>query len=224
MGLNNGLKCNKNCLKNKYGFCKLKQLENLDIRPNFKIKDNVRYHLDKSIDAYILWEDYKAKFNRKRTTKDTEKFINTLKSLDLFQPKNMGPIGSYDIDNIIKIYPTFRTQDSSNWVGARGAFEQSLVDNNINWFTYIKFYINTENNIIRPLVVGKSGSLNVNSYGSDISFSEAINDGPARRYLLESNGKLIWDKTQILIIKAKSEKQALFYENRIVDVFDLFES
>ena len=64
----------------------------------------------------------------------------------------------------------------------------------------------------------------MNSSGSDISFSEAINDGPTRRYLLESNGKLIWDKTQILIIKAKSEKQALFYENRIVDVFDLFES
>lgn len=60
-----------------------------------------------------------------------------------------------------QIIQTFRSQDSQDWTGARQAFEQNLIDLNIEWFTYIKFYID-ENNKIRPLVAGKSGSLNVN--------------------------------------------------------------
>lgn len=53
--------------------------------------------------------------------------------------------------------------------------------------------------------------MNVNTFGSDVGFSESKSHGPARQFLQESEG-CSWDKTQILIIKAKSEKQALFFE------------
>lgn len=188
---------------------------------NFEEKDDVLYFYNRTNQDYVSWEEYKLKFSRMRTTSEINHFIKKLKSLEIFQPKSMGPVDSYDLDDTIKLYPTFRSQKSNDWTGAKGAFEQSLVDNNVNWFCYIKFYIDRNDNI-RPLVVGKSGSLNVNNNGSDVSFSTDINDGPARKFLNDEN--LQWDKTQILIIKAKSERQALFYEWKIADVYELFES
>ena len=200
-----------------------KLLNNGFSRPNsFKTENNILYYYDKLSRQYVPWEDYKTKFNRKRLTKDIESFINSLKSLDIFQPKNMGPVESYDIDEIVKLYPTFRTQESDSWGGAYNAFEQNLVDNDINWFVYIKFFID-QLGCVKPLVVGKSGSLNVNANGSDVVFSTNINDGPSRRFLIETKGAN-WDKTQILIIKAKSEQQALFYEWKIANIYGLFES
>lgn len=68
---------------------------------SFKEENNILYYYDKSINNYISWEDYKKKFNRKRLTRDIENFIDNIKSLDIFQPKNMGPIGTYDLDDII---------------------------------------------------------------------------------------------------------------------------
>ena len=190
---------------------------------NFTTKDNILYYHDKNNTGdYIPWEEYKSKFSRKRITKDIQTFVDKLKSLEIFQPKSMGPVGSYNLDDIIKIYPTFRTQDSDSWSGAKGAFEQSLLDNNISWFTYIKFYIDAKG-VVRPLVVGKSGSYLVNSSGSDVSFSMDVNDGPSRRFINEVEGAS-WDKSQILIIKSKSESQAYFYEYYIRKTFDLFES
>ena len=188
----------------------------------FEEKDNVLYYYDKTSKTYIPWEKYKLKFSRMRTTSEINNFIKKLKALEIFQPKHMGPVGSYDLNDIIQLLPTFRTQDSQDWTGAKNAFEQSLVDADIHWFTYIKFYIDNKKKTIRPLVVGKSGSLLVNSSGSDLSFSTDINDGPARKFLNDEN--LQWDKTQILIIKAKSEQQALFYEWKIAYVYELFES
>lgn len=189
---------------------------------NFEEKDEVLYFYDKSVQDYIPWEKYKLKFSRMHTTSEINHFIEKLKSLDIFQSKYMGKIGSYDLNDIVKLYPTFRSQESETWEnGSKSAFEQSLVDADIHWFTYIKFYIDRNDNI-HPLVVGKSGSLNVNNNGSDVSFSTDINDGPARKFLNDEN--LQWDKTQILIIKAKSERQALFYEWKIADVYELFES
>lgn len=198
----------------------IKRLLSIGFTPNFKTENNILYYYNKSNKQYVPWEDYKDKFNRKRLTKDLESFINSLKSLDIFQPKQIGPKETYNIDDIIKIYPTFRTQESDTWEGARGAFEQYLIDNKVDWFTYIKLYI--KNNNIRPLVVGKSGSLNVNNSGSDISFSTDINDGPSRKFLYDINAS--WDKTRILIIKAKSERQALYYEYKISNIYNLFES
>lgn len=180
-----------------------------NFQQSFKTENNILYYLDKSLKDYIPWEDFKQKFIKKRLTKDINTFIEKLKGIKDFK------------DSDIQIFPTFRTQDSQDWSGSRCAFEKYLVEQNIKWFTYIKFYID-KNQCIRPLVVGKTGTLLVNRSGTDISFSEDINDGPARQFLAEEC--LSWDKTQILIIKAKSEKQALFFENRIANIFNLFES
>lgn len=176
---------------------------------SFEEKESQLYYYDKVLKDYILWEDYKIKFSRKRVTKDISLFIEKLKTIETFKYEN------------IQVIPTFRTKESENWTGSKNAFEQSLADMNINWFTYVKFYID-KNQVVRPFVVGKTGSLLVNSSGSDVSFSTDINDVPARRFLNEINRN--WDKTQILIIPAKSEKQSYFFEYQIVKIFDLFES
>lgn len=179
---------------------------------NFVEKDDILYYYDKSISDYIPWEDYKLKFSRKRLTKDITIFIEKLKSLDAFK---------FLKDEDLFIQSTFRSQDSTDWSGARNAFEQALVEKEVMYFSYIKFYIDNKNTV-KPLVVGKSGSTLVNSAGSDVSFSECEDHGPARKLLVDENA--CWDKTQILIIKAKSEKQALYYEWLISNTFGLFES
>ena len=190
--------------------------------PNFIIKDETLYYYDKSISDYVPWENYKLKFSRMRSTYEIDNFIEKVKNLDIFKPKQMGPAGYYNINEIVQLVPTFRTQDSENWTGAKEDFEKRLLELNINWFTYIKFYIDPKTKNIRPLVIGKSGSKFVNSSGIDLSFSTDINDGPARQFLHDIGSS--WDKTQVLIIKAKSEQQALFYEWKISDVYRLFES
>ena len=105
---------------------------------------------------------------------------------------------------------TFREQDSIDWSGVKAAFEQNLVDMKVSWFVYVKFYID-KNGDVKPLVIGKSGSLLVNMSGSDLSFSIDINDGPARRFLAE--GGFQWCKTQIAILPVGSEKEA--YEKEL---------
>lgn len=162
---------------------------------NFVIHKDVLYYYDNSISDYVPWNEYKIKFSS----------IN----VDFELPK--------DFINI----PTYRTQESQDWTGAKTAFEQSLIDLNINWFVYIKYYINNENQIL-PLVVGKSGSLNVNKNGSDVNFSENVNDGPARRFLNEN--RYSWCKTQISILKCISEQEALNIEKEIHDKYGLFYS
>lgn len=229
----NNIECNNDCknfndcnhkidLKNKWGWCKTAPNINLTVHPNFITKDDILYYYDKSISDYIPWEDYKLKFSRMRSTYEIDNFIKKVKNLDIFKPKQMGPADSYNINEIVQLVPTFRTQDSENWTRAKEAFEKRLLELNINWFTYIKFYIDPKTKNIRPLVIGKSGSKFVNSSGSDLSFSTDINDGPARQFLYDIGSS--WDKTQVLIIKAKSEQQALFYEWKISDVYRLFES
>ena len=168
----------------------------------FEIKDNVPYFYDRSVNNYVPWEDYKKKF-----IIQSNKYIN--------------------INNILpefKLYPTFRTQDSEDWSGGtKQAFEQSLIDDNITWFVYIKFYLDAKNNP-KPLVCGKSGSLLVNSNGSDLSFSTDINDGPARRFLAENNGKYLWDKTKVAILPCSFEKEAYELENKYLSLLHLFGS
>ena len=163
----------------------------------FEEKDGILYYLDREIKDYISWENYKKKF---------------LKS----KARNID----FQLPNKFQLVPTFRTQESENWEGTRAAFEQNLVDLRVGWFVYIKFYIN-ENNI-KPLVVGKSGSLLVNSNGSDVSFSKNIEDGPARRFLYES--KLEWYKTEIAICKCDNEKEAYEIEKNIRNKYNLFSS
>lgn len=118
------------------------------------------------------------------------------------------------------IVPTFRTSENS-WSGDKIAFEQSLVDMGIKWFVYIKFYNDPEGNI-RPLVVGKSGSLLVNSSGSDLNFSTDIGHGPARRFL--SKHKLKWNYDIIAIRKCRNEKDAYEKETIIMNKYGLYGS
>lgn len=156
---------------------------------DFQVVDNVAFYYDQFTHDYILWSEYKSKFKTQKINNLPEGFI---------------------------IYPTFRAQDSKDWKGSLQAFEQNLIDNEIGWFAYIKFYIN-ENNKFKPLVCGKSGSKLVNVSGSDVSFSTDISDGPARRFLQEEGFK--WCKTQIAILKCDSEEEAykkeLFYTKEL---------
>ena len=162
---------------------------------NFYEKDEELWYYDSQLEDYVRWEDFKLKFK--------------INNINFKLPKNF------------KIFTTFRTQDSEDWSGAKAAFEQNLVDNKIEWFVYIKFYIDL-NEEIKPLVIGKSGSLLVNSSGSDLSFSINIEDGPARRFLNENNFE--WCKTQIAIYKCDSEREALDLEKEMQLKYNLFGS
>ena len=164
-------------------------------RKTFIRINKILYFYDQNIKNYIIWENYKKNF-----------LINS-KNFNLY-------------DDFI-MYPTFRDQNSINWDNARNAFEQSLVDCNINWFVYIKFYIDKDGKI-KPLVVGRSGSMNVNCNGSDVSFSTDINHGPARRFLCE-NG-LNWYKEQIAIKNCDSLKCSIDLEKEITIKYNLFNS
>lgn len=168
---------------------------------NFKIINNIKYYFDNSLNKYIPWEDYKLKFITLLNTK----FTDQIKLL-------------YNNSQIIS---TFRLQNSTDWKGKRLAFENNLIDKKILWFSYIKFYIN-ENKDIIPLVVGKTGSLLVNKNGTDVMFSTDVLHGPARLFLKETNN--CWDKTQILIIPCETELQAFYIEKYICNKYNLFES
>lgn len=171
-------------------------------RYSFIEKDEI-YYFDRYTNDYIPWNEYKEKFKIK--IEASNNFIDDIKSI---YPNAF-------------IQTTFRTQESCNWVGARQAFEFNLIEKNINWFSYIKFYIDDCGNI-KPLVIGKTGSLNVNINGTDVSFSEYVNDGPARKFLNDEN--LQWCKTQILIIPCEDKNKAYNVEKFIFNKFNLFQS
>ena len=92
---------------------------------------------------------------------------------------------------------------------------------NVGWFVYVKFYVKKDGGI-KQLVIGKSGSLLVNMYGSDLSFSIDVNDGPARCFLAE--GGFQWCKTQIAILPVESEVEAYEKEKKLAEVMHLFNS
>lgn len=162
----------------------------------FQTKNNVLYYYDRTVKDYIPWEEYK------------ENFISMISSFNL------------DYHNIIgNIFPTFITKDSSINCG-HSAFDQLLIDKNIDWFVYIKFFI--KENEIYPLVVGKSGSYNVNSNGSDLSFSKNVDDGPSRKFLYENNLDYLYD--YIYLIPCKTENEAYSLEKEICSKYNLFSS
>lgn len=222
--------CNKNCryfdncnlkndniLKNIYGYCSC----GANGRPNFTIKDNVKYYLDRSKGQYVLWSEY-------------------IKDLDRRNNINIDNIYSNNfIDSIKNDYPnfnifickTFRTQESNSWNGLKQVFEEELRNNDVNWFTYIKFYIDSKGNI-NPLVVGKSGikgslfdSGKEKLTENDIIFSYNIEDGPSRLFLNENKDRgYDWLKTHVLIIGVNNEFQAFKVESEISEKYGLFES
>ena len=108
--------------------------------------------------------------------------------------------------------PTFREQNSDTWAGSGPAFERSLVDMNVGWFVYIKFYIDRIGQL-KPIVIGKSGSMLVNTNGTDVNFGESVDDGAARRFLAEEG--LQWCKTQIAIRPCNTEEEAYAIESAL---------
>ena len=171
--------------------------ENILFNSIFHEKDKIKYYYDSVFgnNDYIPWEDYKKMF--------------------VISSENVVLLEEF------KLISTFRTQDSEDWTGSRAAFEQNLIDEEIGWFVYIKFYISKDGTSL-PLVCGKSGSLLVNSRGSDVSFSTNVDDGPGRRFLFEEN--LQWDKTKIAILKCESEQEALEKEKYYQNKYHLFGS
>ena len=182
-------KCNEETL-HRGNVCTVCSPKALGFIPKFICKNGILFYLDKSIGSYIPWEEYKAKFSTFN--------IN------------------FELPKGFKIYPTFLTQDSKH-ENVGGAFEQSLIDEGICWFVYIKF---DENN--KPLVVGKSGSKLVNISGSDVNFSMKTKDGTSKIFLQENN--LNWCKTQIAICPCETEQEALELEGKILKNYNLFGS
>ena len=124
------------------------------------------------------------------------------------------------IDFGYEIIPTF--YDGSDIWYNRHKFEGGLAyDKNVKWFSYVKFYIDAYA-ASRPLVAGKSGSLLVNKRGTDVIFSIATKDGPARRFLKRE--RLSWDTSIIAIKKFDLEKDAYKFEEETAKHFNLFYS
>ena len=184
--------------------------KNLGIVQNFiyespncnKHKNETKMFYDKATEDYICWECYKEQFIEQNININFINYINQ------------------DYSNAF-IQTTFRKQNSDNWSNAKLAFEKNIVEKEIKYMVYIKFYIDINKNV-KPLVVGKTGSLLVNFSGTDVCFSTDISHGPARYFLYENNLK--WDKTKILIISCETEEKALDVEKGIQIKYNLFES
>ena len=130
-------------------------------------------------------------------------------------------IQDFDKSNFIPkfngiIVPTFLKQNDTNSIPGN-KFETYLSDLGIGWFVYIKYHENG-----KPLVVGKSGSLLVNSNGSDLSFDRKEDGGPARQLLIDTSSN--WNRTMVEILKVNSELEALDLEYSLQLKFKIFGS
>ena len=119
-----------------------------------------------------------------------------------------------------KWIPTLRTSEYS-WNGDKIAFDTMLEQLGYKWIVYIKFYID-RNNKIRPIVVGKSGSLKVNNSGCDLSFSTDVSHGDSRGFLKAANHD--WYHKYILIKNFKNESQAYKFERKIMNLYGIYGS
>lgn len=146
--------------------------------------NNIEFFYDNRINKYIPWEIFK-------------------------QNKIIDDINSDILTDIQKNYnafyiQTFISKERSINCG-HAAFDKLLLENEIDYFVYIKMYKDENNNIL-PLVCGESGSFNVNSSGCDLSFSKDINHGPSRKFLFENNFDYFYD--QVLLIKTNSKNES----------------
>ena len=173
---------------------------------NFELRNGVEYILDKSSGEYALWDKYKNDFQ-------TDKINNNVMHKIEEEFNNLG--GLY--------LQTFISKDSPLNCG-HALFDKLLVENNINWFTYIKFIKNVQTGNILPAVVGKSGSFNVNSSGCDLSFSLNPKHGLTRKLIGEGGGILDWLYNQVYVIPCNREEQAYLTEEDIADKYRLFYS
>ena len=173
---------------------------------NFELRNGVEYILDKSSGEYVLWDKYKNDFQ-------TDKINNNVMHKIEEEFNNLG--GLY--------LQTFISKGSPLNCG-HALFDKLLVENDINWFTYIKFIKGTQTGDTLPAVVGKSGSFNVNSSGCDLSFSLNPEHGPSRKLVCDSNNVLDWLYNQVYVIPCDSEEQAYLIEENMADKYRLFYS
>lgn len=142
------------------------------------------------------WEDYKDKFKLKNVEADFDNEYN----------------GFWQ--------NTYRLEENS--IKGQDAMERELIEKNVGWFVYIKFYIDKEENI-KPLVVGKTGSKLVNISGTDIKFDlNNIDHSPGRRFIADNNFE--WYKDKIYVIPCNSEKEAKMLESKLQNEYYLFGS
>jgi hypothetical protein len=150
--------------------------------------------------------------------------------------KNLRKISKEDIVSELEnsdykgrseIYDTCLGQDANRWRRRhKSKFQQSLVDHNLKFFAYIKFYEHGEKKY--ALVAGKSGSYIVNSSGCDLGFYLYQQKGLAKKWLYDNEKR--WCQTEILVIstnaeeKEESNKEAAEIEQYLVRTFGLFES
>ena len=110
--------------------------------------------------------------------------------------------------------------------GKRQQFEDMLCKKGIGYFAYIKFFEsekdNSEANSLFAIVAGKTGSMNVNAYGSDVRFMKYPKPGKAKKWLYENNKR--WYQPLIVVIKTENKEKALEAEKQLIEKFDLLES
>lgn len=206
--------CNQNCkflnsrlcehvndLKNDKGWCRWYiNTQCGGSIPNFVEENGVLKYFNRKVGEYIPWESYKEHFE------SLNLYVDFLSDVQKYYPSAV-------------MLPTFRTQDSVDWTGASGPFEQSLVEMMIKWFVYVKFYVDHDGNV-KPIVAGKTGSKLVNINGTDLNFSMNQDDRPARRFLVENRYQ--WDKTKILIIPCENEGEAYGIEMNLQVMYGFF--
>lgn len=153
--------------------------------------------------------------------KDKENFQISMEDI-------IGELENSEYKDSYKIYDTYLGQDADRWRrGYKSKFQQSLVDDNLMFFAYIKFYVDDGKKY--ALVAGKSGSYNVNnSSGCDLCFYLYPQKGSAKKWL--SDNEKQWCQTEFLVIATNAEEkeesciEAAKIEKYLVRTFGLFES
>lgn len=209
---------------------------------NFVQQNDVLFYLDRQSGKYVPWEQW-----RNERLSDIQKSMQSSHGTSLLQCMT-------DFSQLVErwlqttdlsqshpaILPTYREPESENWDGALAAWEHSLVELELENFVYVKFAQcrreGTESSecvslkTCFPLVVGVTGSLLVNTAGSDLDFGEwnpelgpeDVNFTPARLFMYE-NG-MQWVKTHVLAVPCSNREQAFLLEAVIAEHFDLMMS
>lgn len=180
---------------------------------NFYTLNDLLYIYDNEINDYILYSKFKEKYSKNNNYDSIEPFI------DKIQDKYSNAF----------IQPTYRSQNSTTWSGAKDAFELDLNQMEIGYFAYVKFVYNIDPitgeidyNSIKPAVAGKSGTLIVNYSGTDVNFSEDEKDGPTRKMI--QDGLISWCKSFILVIPTENECLAYEVERNLQKEYKLLGS
>lgn len=113
-----------------------------------------------------------------------DKTFNISKEDILSELENSKYMGRY------KIFNTYLEQGTDRWHrGYKSKFQQSLVDDKLYYFAYIKFYLDNDNK--NALVAEKSSSYTVNSYGCDLGFYLYPQKGLAKKMVIRQQKAVV---------------------------------